>query len=125
MQPDLKELLRWDAGRRTDRPLLRPPNVDQLRNEPCRASVSQQLKACCDTIAARGLLYRWRRFTGEVRLVVWSKSERQFLNFDPDLFAHFLGSNFDLIDAKTNVHYGLPALSVSTTIWEALAKMSG
>jgi hypothetical protein len=121
MSIDLKAMLRWDSERREGKPLLIIPNIDDLNKEYRQEVVSKQLAECAKVIKAKGLLYRWRKFVGPAVLVTWDKESRQFTNFDNNLFRHWLGAHFDLVDSR-GVSFGLPAAGTAGRIWEELLR---
>jgi hypothetical protein len=121
MQPDLKLLLRMDSERRADKALLTIPIVDQLGKERCQDVVRKQLAECAKVIKAKNLLFRWRKCGAPSVLVIWNKDSHLFTHFDNDLFRHFLGIHFDLVDSR-GMSFGLPAAATTAKIWEELLR---
>jgi hypothetical protein len=123
MTVDLRALQRWDASRRAGKPRLEIPSLKELNRVDCQTTVTETLRACARTIAATGLLFRWRRFGGGVTLVTWEPQAKQFITLNQDLehFALWLGAHFDICD-NSGMQFGQPARSTAARISEQLLK---
>jgi hypothetical protein len=118
---DLRALQRWDATRRVGKPRLEIPSLKELNRINCQNTVTETLRACAWTIKENGLLWRWKRFSGQVVLVVWEPQAKQFITLNQDLehFALWLGAHFDICD-NSGMQFGQPARSTAARISEAL-----
>lgn len=131
----LNQMPRWSADRRDDKAQLIIPILSQLNDPNFQELVNRQLEACALTIKTRGDvysagsgagfsktytgLYRWRKFTGRVVLVIWDDASKTFTHFDTETFARWLGTHFDLVDS-TGMNFGEPARATASRIWEKL-----
>ena len=118
MSVDLKQLLRWDEARR-DKPRLVIPAFKTPGTKYDPGVVTNELRECARVIRERGGLFRWKRFTGLVVLVVWDPESKQFTGFDTERFGLWLGAFFDLCD-RSGLQFGRPHLSTASRLWEQL-----
>ncbi len=116
---DLGKMIRGSAARRSDRPQLLIPAINEISSIYCEELVSKQLANCAKIIKDRGGLFRWRKYNAKPVLVIWAEDSKVFINFDNPGFCQWLGSNFDLCD-RMGIHFGLPAAGVAARIWETL-----
>jgi hypothetical protein len=116
---DLGRMLRWDTSRRADRPVLLLPSLATIHSRYKEEVASKELADCAQVIRSTGLLFRWKKWTGQVVLCTWDSIIKLFTHFSNESFREFLGAHFDLQE-KSGVHFGLPAEPVADRIWQTL-----
>ena len=115
---DLGQLIRRD-NRRIDRPVLLLPSLATIHSRYKEEVAGKELADCGQVIKNTRLLYRWKKWTGQVVLCAWDSTVKLFTHFSNESFREFIGAHFDLQE-KSGVHFALPAEATADRIWQTL-----
>lgn len=109
------------SQQKDNRPILVIPTLSECDHQYKQAKVQPILAKAAEQLIASGRLWKWLRYTGEVRLATWNEPEKKFIFMPLADFIGWVAKDYRTFDSDKAEWLG-PAKVTADRLIQAILK---